>query len=211
MMKFVLFRRFLWLLLLVSMSFMLQAQNVLQRPKNPDFPGRNGGGGFLSKLSATATVGSGWMNGGASGIGDIGIGEVTVSYALIRAMDVGVSAGGSLLCNPAFIDESGAIVSTVEDPLGTECTESWAIAQTFSVLARYFPLPAYPAFAQFNGGYSLDGEAPFVGISVGYGQRVYSSLSVVALARYATLLGSEIDFVQTPGGFRLELGLAWNL
>ncbi|MBK7344144.1 MAG: hypothetical protein IPJ06_14280 [Saprospiraceae bacterium] len=196
--------------LAIIFTLPVQAQNLLQRPKNPDFPGRYGGGGILSKLSATATVGSGWMNGGASEIGDIGIGEVTVSYALIRAMDVGVSAGGSLLCNPAFIDESGAIVSTVEDPLGTECTESWAIAQTFSVLARYFPLPAYPAFAQFNGGYSR-WEAPFVGISVGYGQRVYSSLSVVAPARYATLLGSEIDFVQTREAFGWSLVWPRNL
>lgn len=204
--------RYVFLLCLIGFFAQpLVAQNTLQRPKNPDFPGRYGGGGPLSKISATATVGSGWMNGGASEIADIGIGEVSVSYAIIRSMDIGVSMSGSLLCNPAFTDENGAIISTIDDPLGEKCTESWALAQTFSVMARYFPLPAYPAFAQVNGGYSLDGEAPFVGLSIGYGQRVYSSLSVLLMARYATLLGSDIDFVQTPGGFRLELGLAWNL
>lgn len=205
------FWRYLLLLLMITIGHLCFSQNTLQRPKNPDFPGRYGGGGPLSKISATATVGSGWMNGGASKIGDIGFGEVSVSYAIIRAMDIGISMSGSLLCNPAFTDETGAIISTADDPLGETCTESWALAQTFSVMARYFPLPAYPAFAQVNGGYSLDGEAPFVGLGIGYGQRVYSSLSVLAMARYATFLGSDIDFVQTPGGFRLELGLAWNL
>ncbi len=204
-------RYFLLLCLVGLFAQPLLAQNTLQRPKNPDFPGRYGGGGPLSKLSATATVGSGWINGGASKLGDIGFGEVSVSYAIIRSMDIGVSMGGSLLCNPAFVDQAGAIISTPEDLLGVKCTKSWAMAQTFSVLARYFPLPAYPAFSQLNGGYSLDGEAPFVGIGIGYGQRIISSLSVMAMVKYATLLGSDIDFVQTPGGLRLELGLAWNL
>lgn len=204
--------RYFFLLCLIGFFAQpLVAQNTLQRPKNPDFPGRYGGGGPISKISATATIGSGWINGGASKFGNVGFGELSVSYAILRAMDIGISMGGSLLCNPAFIDDAGSIVSTFEDPLGVKCTESWAMAQTFSVMARYFPLPAYPAFAQVNGGYSLDGEAPCVGLGIGYGQRVYSSLSVVAMARYATLLGSDIEFVQTPGGFRLELGLAWNL
>ena len=189
----------------------LLSQGYPQRPKNPDYPGGYGNSAFFNRISATATVGSGWVNGNFDQFGEIGLGEVSVSYAITRQLDLGLSTSGSMLCNQAYRDESGAIISSTEDPLAEECTEAWTIGQSFSLFARYFPLSELPAFAQANAGYSLDGEAPFLGLVLGWGQPVYDRMSVIGQFRYATLLGSDIDFVKDPGGFRLELGIGWNL
>lgn len=184
------------------------AQTNLQRPKNPDYPGR-GGSSILNRLSATATVGSGWVNGSSDWFGQVGVGEVTVSYALFRFLDLGVSTSGSLLCNEPYEDATNG--SITYNPIADDCDKAWAFGQTFSVMARYFPLSEWPAFAQVNGGYSLDGEAPFASLCLGWGQPVYDRLSVIGQVRYATLISPDLDFEIDPGGLRLELGVGWNL
>ncbi len=202
------------LLLCIGFFFVpsIQGQNTLQRPKNPDYPGRYGSSPFLSRLSATATVGSGWVNGNFDRFAEVGLGEITVSYALFRWLDVGLSTSGSLLCNEKIDDNlGGTIPGYIYNPDIDDCDKSWAFGQSFSVMGRYFPLSELPAFAQLNAGYSLDGEAPFVGFCLGWGQPVYDRISVIGQLRYATLIGSDLDFDLSPGGLRLELGVGWNL
>lgn len=187
----------------------MHAQNILQRPKNPDYPGRYGSSPFFNRLSATATVGSGWHNGTTDYIGKVGLGEVTVSYALFRFLDLGISTSGSLLCNDELEDQTTGVI--YYNPHGDECDKAWSIGQSFSLMARYFPLTELPAFAQLNAGYSLDGEAPFASLCLGWGQPVYDRISIIGQVRYATLIAPDLDFELTPGGLRLELGVGWNL
>ena len=186
----------------------MDAQTTLQRPKNPDYPGGRGSS-LVNRLSATATVGSGWINGSSDWFGQVGIGEVTVSYALFRFLDLGVSTSGSLLCNQPFEDVVGG--SITYNPIADDCDKAWAVGETFSVMARYFPLSELPAFAQVNGGYSLDGEAPFASLCLGWGQPVWGRFSVIGQVRYATLISPDLEFQIEPGGLRLELGVGWNL
>ena len=88
--------------------------------------------------------------------------------------------------------------------------KAWAVGETFSVMARYFPLSELPAFAQVNGGYSSMGK-PLCQPLSGLGP---AGLGAIQCDRPGALCHSDQSrpgFQIEPGGLRLELGVGWNL
>lgn len=203
--------------LIISCLFVLfseaMCQGPLQQPRNPDYPGSYSQNKLVRRSSAMVTVGTGYLNANTAHIGHIGLGEISYAYALSRKLAVGAGLLGSLLCNEAYFDSKGQIVSTATDPLGEKCNRAWAIDGTIMAWGRYFPFEYLGAFGQVGLGYSLDGQAPAYSGAVGYFQPVYSQFGLVGLLRYANLLplNNTPDFVQPTGGLRLELGIGWNL
>ncbi len=191
----------------------LFSQGPLQRPRNPDYPGSYSSNKLVRRSSLVVSVGTGYFNNNADRISDIGLGEISYSYALSRKLAIGIGLLGSLLCNEAYLDAQGQIVSGIDDPFGEKCNRAWALDATVMALGRYFPFEAIGAFGQVGLGYSIDGKAPAYSAGAGYFQPVYSQLGLYGVLRYANLvpLGNTLDFVQSPGGLRLEVGLGWNL
>lgn len=198
---------------LCVLSFEAISQGPLQQPRNPDYPGSYSRNKLVRRSSAMVTVGSGYLNANTAHIGQIGLGEISYAYALSRKLAVGAGLLGSILCNEAYFDSHGQIVSTTNNPLGENCNRAWAIDGTIMLWGRYFPFEYLGAFGQAGLGYSLDGLAPAYSAAVGYFQPVYSLLGLVGILRYANLIkvNSTPDFVQPVGGLRLELGVGWNL
>ncbi|MBP6185761.1 MAG: hypothetical protein KA479_12530 [Saprospiraceae bacterium] len=191
----------------------LYSQGPLQRPRNPDYPGANSSNKLVRRSSFVASIGSGYLSGNTDHIGNIGLGEISYSYALSRKLAVGVGLLGSMLCNEAYFNEQGQIVSNSDDLLGEDCDRAWALDATIMALGRYFPFSSIGTFGQIGLGYSLDGQAPAYSIGAGYFQPVYSQLGLFGVVRYANIipLSNTPDFVQSTGGLKLEIGLGWNL
>lgn len=203
--------RLLLVLLCSYLALPAFAQWPLQRPRNPDYPGAYESR-FLRRSSLTATIGSGWVQGGFDRLGHAGWGEISYAFAVTRALDVGAGVYGSLLCNRAYYDDLGVLITPPDDPKGDNCDRAWAFGQTFMAFARYYPLRGWPAFAQAGGGWSVDGEGPVALLGVGYQYRIIERIAVAGLIRYAALIPSSQtpDWAQKPGGLRVELGLIWH-
>lgn len=188
-----------------------EAQAQLQRPANPDYP-RGYSSRFMRRSAVHVTLGSGFAVPDFERAGHLGLGEIGYGYAITRQLDLGAGVMGSLLCNKAFYDRNGAIVSSPDDPEGERCDRGWH-PSTAQLFARYYPVLGIPAFAQAGAGWSFDGEAPAYSLAGGYFLHLGARFGIVGLLRYAGLipLGGTPDFVRRAGGFRLELGAAWNL
>lgn len=199
------------LILSLTMLVSTEAQAQLQRPANPDYP-RGYSSKFVRRSAAHATLGSGFLIPDTDRAGHFGLGEIAYAYAITRQLDLGAGIMGSLLCNKAYYDGNGAIVSDPDNPDGTRCDRSWHPA-TAQLFARYYPLRGIPAFAQAGAGWSFDGEAPAYSLAGGYFLHLGARFGIVGMLRYAGLvpLPDAPDLVRPAGGLRLEIGAAWNL
>ena len=199
------------LFLVLSLLSVPAAQAQLQRPANPDYP-RGYSSKFMRRSAVHITLGSGFAVPDLERAGHVGLGEIGYGYAITRQLDLGAGVMGSLLCNKAYYDGQGQVVSTPDDPEGRRCDRGWHPA-TAQLFARYYPVRGIPAFAQAGAGWSFDGEAPAFSLAGGYFLHLGARFGVLGMLRYAGMapLGGSPDLVRRAGGLRLELGAAWNL
>lgn len=198
-------------ILIFVLSEDLVAQNLLQRPRNPDYPGQYESK-FLRRSSLMVAIGSGFMNHTTARPGNIGISEISYAYGLTKQFDLGVGLFGTLLCNDMYYDESNLLFSASGHTDLNRCTQAWNPVGTISLFGRYYPVEDIDAFVHGGAGWALRGEAPALHLGAAYSYRVIERVAILGGVRYATLIpiGSTPDWAVTPGGFRIDVGLIWH-
>lgn len=203
-------------------------------------PGQNSKfSSMLGKISVTATAGTptfamdelGKIN--FKKLSQVSLSNLNISYKMNPRLSLGVSSmnnlsnstGGYYNAENQFFtfcddDDDGIEDDDMEmdDDDGEDENEDGdcdddEFGQNLMGTATYVLSDKLPFFVQAAGGYSLSGKAPAYSAMIGYNQKIFAGLGIMAGVRFSDVLHKKpADAVKTTStaGIKAELGLSWN-
>lgn len=218
----------------------LSAQDLQMADTSPASGGKFSS--MLGKISVTATAGTpafaldklGKVN--FKKLSQLSLSNLNISYKVNPRLSLGISSMNNLsnstggyynaenqfftFCNDDEDDDDGIEDDDMEiddDDIEHEdedgdCGDD-EFGQNLMGTATFILSDKLPFFVQAAGGYSLSGNAPAYSAMVGYNQKVFAGLGIMAGIRFSDVLHKKpADAVKrtSTAGIKAELGLSWN-
>lgn len=190
----------------------------------------------LDRISVTTTVGTPTFS--TSDIGKLNLKEISqvsisnfnISYKLDSKLSFGISAMSNLSNGTGgYYNQEGQFFpfcmdddeeedmeddddDSNDDPDDEDCDDD-DFGKNLMGTVTFTLSDKLPFFVQVAGGYSLSAKAPAYTALVGYNQKLYAGIGIMAGVRFSDVLYTKpADAVKrtSTAGFKAELGLSWN-
>lgn len=168
----------------------------------------------------------------------VSLGELSINYKMNSRFSFGIASMSNLSNgNSGYYNKEGAFVSfcddddddddeldEIEDPFDDDddefdddddegCDDDDIFGQNLMGSVTVKLSEKLPFFVQAAGGYSLSGNAPAYSAMIGYNQKVFAGIGIIAGVRYSDVLynkPADAVKVTNSAGLKAELGLSWN-
>lgn len=187
----------------------------------------------LNKFSVTASMGTPSFSTKEIGnlnfkkLSNVSISELNLAYKVNNRISIGIGMVGNLgNCNSGYTTAEGTFMpfhsdddddddhdddDDDDDYDDDECDDD-ELGNLMGNIT-YKLSDKFPLFIQASGGYAFGSNAPAYSAMIGYNQKIFAGIGIIAGIRYSDVLYKKpVDAISvTPShGLKAEIGLSWN-